>query len=624
MSVEEEKKAESPMEENPGCGPCTKTLPEDPSSSDSSETARRKKEDDLTVSTTSNSSTEDLPADVLISEDPTTEAADPASPKEGTVGLKHEFQPGDHVIRWEMLPIVWPIQIHGIVLETTGTDSITICDFGLTAEPKDDLKENSEETNNNNSNASDNNNKTEEETAKEQGTTSKRLSSAAWELVKPDMTNKQRITLHTITTQEQLKPWKKVQYGRGLFGSNKGSQDPTSESIQSEDQQQQQPPGNLDHQQQQQQPVEEKRPSGGIMQWWQNRQKKQQNTENINTNGETDAAATFAATGSASMSNLVEATKMEPWNDMPSLKTSESDPTLANSATDSEVDDDTTANNNKWEEPPKRRRSLFWTTQRNDTNSNNKSPNNKDATNNNNTLLPKSDPPKLVLARTKFLLEQGETVLPPYHPFKANSECIAVFCKTGRWSTLQASVFLHSTAICNVKSSVAVTLGVAASMPYLAPAIAGMGLLSVGAPYVILNQSKEYWQQETIRLNELVWAQADPEVFVDCILQWAKLDEAKQRQQTNSKTKGGNDTPVTEEREPPPQKTDELKRDESFEVDVDDIPQHEQQQDDDGSPEVDVDDILHDVQHDNGTSTDESKKTSVSKSPTKKYRFVSV
>jgi len=138
--------------------------------------------------------------------------------------------------------------------------------------------------------------------------------------------------------------------------------------------------------------------------------------------------------------------------------------------------------------------------------------------------LPKSDPPKLVLARTRFLLEHGENVLPPYHILNSNSECIAVFCKTGVWSTLQASVFLHSTAIGNAKSSMAVTLGVAASVPFLAPVVGGIGLAMVGAPYVLLNQSKEKWAAATASLTTAFWAQAPNEVFVECIEHWSKLD----------------------------------------------------------------------------------------------------
>ena len=59
-----------------------------------------------------------------------TEAEEPPTTRDGM--LEHTFEPGDHVIRWEMLPIAWPIQIHGIVLETA-EDSVTLADFGLTA-----------------------------------------------------------------------------------------------------------------------------------------------------------------------------------------------------------------------------------------------------------------------------------------------------------------------------------------------------------------------------------------------------------------------------------------------------------------------------------------------------------
>lgn len=42
----------------------------------------------------------------------------------------HGFEPGDHIIRWEMLPILYPVQIHGIVLEA-GSNCVIIADFGL-------------------------------------------------------------------------------------------------------------------------------------------------------------------------------------------------------------------------------------------------------------------------------------------------------------------------------------------------------------------------------------------------------------------------------------------------------------------------------------------------------------
>jgi len=72
--------------------------------------------------------------------------------------------------------------------------------------------------------------------------------------------------------------------------------------------------------------------------------------------------------------------------------------------------------------------------------------------------IPQSDPKEIVLARVNFVLEHMD-VLPPYHVFYSNSECIAVWCKTGRWSTLQAAVFLSTNSVGALKSSTIATMG---------------------------------------------------------------------------------------------------------------------------------------------------------------------
>lgn len=63
-----------------------------------------------------------------------------------------------------------------------------------------------------------------------------------------------------------------------------------------------------------------------------------------------------------------------------------------------------------------------------------------------------SDPPAKVLARAYFLLERPE-ILPPYHIFRSNCECVSLWCKTGSWSTLQASSLLSLTAAGQIKST---------------------------------------------------------------------------------------------------------------------------------------------------------------------------
>lgn len=138
--------------------------------------------------------------------------------------------------------------------------------------------------------------------------------------------------------------------------------------------------------------------------------------------------------------------------------------------------------------------------------------------------LPRSDPTVLVLARTRFILEHGENVLPPYHIINSNSECIAVWCKTGRWSTFQASVFLHSSAIGYAKSATAATIGAAAMNPWLIPAVATVGLAAVGTPWLFLKVANDKWNEATMELTEKFWIQAGPEVFVECIEKWSNCD----------------------------------------------------------------------------------------------------
>jgi hypothetical protein len=138
--------------------------------------------------------------------------------------------------------------------------------------------------------------------------------------------------------------------------------------------------------------------------------------------------------------------------------------------------------------------------------------------------LPRSDPTVLVLARTRFILEHGESVLPPYHIINSNSECIAVWCKTGRWSTFQASVFLHSSAIGYAKSATAATIGAAAMNPWLIPAVATVGLAAVGTPWLFLKVANDKWNEATNELTEIFWMQAGPDVFVDCIEKWSNCN----------------------------------------------------------------------------------------------------
>jgi len=137
-------------------------------------------------------------------------------------------------------------------------------------------------------------------------------------------------------------------------------------------------------------------------------------------------------------------------------------------------------------------------------------------------LFEKQDPDKIVLARANFLLEHMEA-LPPYHVFYSNSECIAVWCKVGRWATLQTAVWASCTSVCGAKSATAMTLGVAAAHGPLAPIVAAAGLMYVSAPMLILKKSKEKWEETTVKMTELFWQSADPSSFVVAINAWSGI-----------------------------------------------------------------------------------------------------
>ena len=162
--------------------------------------------------------------------------------------------------------------------------------------------------------------------------------------------------------------------------------------------------------------------------------------------------------------------------------------------------------------------------------------------------LPETDPGTLVVERVNFLLE-NQSLIPPWHALKSNSECLAVWCKTGRWSTYQVSGYLNTIFMGQAKtaatvaaaaSSATVTVPAAGYMgwlgfttqvsllalhPWLIPAIAGYGIASIGVPMYILKRCGKQWAKITIDLNNEFWSRAPPDVYVDCIRKWAGLDD---------------------------------------------------------------------------------------------------
>jgi hypothetical protein len=167
------------------------------------------------------------------------------------------------------------------------------------------------------------------------------------------------------------------------------------------------------------------------------------------------------------------------------------------------------------------------------------------------SLLTRSDPTGIVLARVRYLVSNPH-ILPPHNILYSNSECIAVWCKTGTWSTIQASFYLHSTAAGNFKSAICAATAVGGStvtttvpatgiagffgmtttstvslvsmQPWLIPALAGYGIIAVGGPYIVLRKCHERWRRATIELNDKFWSELDGDVYVEAIKCWSGLE----------------------------------------------------------------------------------------------------
>ncbi|CAB9496492.1 expressed unknown protein [Seminavis robusta] len=354
--------------------------------------------------------------------------------------FEHEFQPADHIYRWEMIvcpPVIYPIQIHGIVLEA-GRNCVVVADFGLTGYGKksadDDFHHHEDQTHN--------------------------RVVAAFKKLRPH--SDQRLHITTLTDPMDIRKWTKAHYDEHSFqapSSLRKLNKLTSMFTKAI------PKANMKLQdeiveegQQQQQPVIEEQASH-------------------------DAQDNFSKFG-ADDENAGEHDNNE-----------------------STTTEDSTRQRAFSEEYSKQRQEEH--------------------------PLPKADPKDIVLSRANFILEFGEEKLPPYHVFFSNSECIAVWCKTGRWSTLQTAVFLSTNAVGSAKSATVATLGVAAAHAILAPVVAVGGLLWVSAPMVVLKKSQERWQINTQYMTDLYWQWAPPSVFVCAIEHWSEVgyttQEAKKR-----------------------------------------------------------------------------------------------
>lgn len=175
------------------------------------------------------------------------------------------------------------------------------------------------------------------------------------------------------------------------------------------------------------------------------------------------------------------------------------------------------------------------------------------------------DAPGLVRARVQFLLNHQQrslsssslshtstsSLLPPYSTMSSNCECVAVWCKTGTWCTLQVSSFLYVTAATQMKQAATLaglasaatvtvpasgiwgtwfgyttTVSLTSTQPLLLPAIATYGLITTAGPALWLLRAKRQWHDMTKTLNDAFWDDAihHPDIFVECIQYWSSTN----------------------------------------------------------------------------------------------------
>jgi len=154
-----------------------------------------------------------------------------------------------------------------------------------------------------------------------------------------------------------------------------------------------------------------------------------------------------------------------------------------------------------------------------------------------------SDAPEVVLKRVNFLILQAERdiqndntfkssgLLPKYHLFFANCECVATWCKTGKWCTLQAAAGLTGATAATALGGGTMAMGRAAiaseavaatatsyfmggAVAASSPVMAAYGIAAVGGSAGTLLLARSKWKATTKQLNEAM-SKFDAEARMD-------------------------------------------------------------------------------------------------------------
>lgn len=109
----------------------------------------------------------------------------------------HDFERGDHVIRWTNI-LIYPVQVHGIVL-SAGAEIVTIVDFGAST-----------------AKSQKNNEATESQELEEMIDQEDQAMVQACEEHRKEHLGADRIHIITLTDEKEINRWKKVNYGEEL------------------------------------------------------------------------------------------------------------------------------------------------------------------------------------------------------------------------------------------------------------------------------------------------------------------------------------------------------------------------------------------------------------------------
>ena len=487
------------------------------------------------------------------------------------------LQPGDHVIRWKMIKVMlWPIQIHGIVMGSEvnedGSCSVVIADFGYSSTEDDKKKKGLRNIGNINGmmrNFYEGTGKKNSNDVPEPANT--RDAEGEEDDDEIDKEDGKRFHLRTITDPQILKKWSKVNYGQSLFSPN-GKFDKFKKLFKLPNKQK--PDDKADNESSMFDENDEffKSPE------------KSKDTKSMasatsapSPNYSDDAMYNTLAADSGefdkrtqqggAMKDIKEMNPLEQLVSQANEVERRSRPRsrgFLRGGRSSNISDDSSVTSKRSLnfkppsfKPPSMKgvnnimKKLSFqknTPEEYDTvpASASKEENEKRGEG---PKLPKSDPRVIVVARVKFILaeqekSESETSLPKYHILYSNSECLAVWCKTGRFSTLQAAVFLHSTAVGNAKSSIMLGAGIAATQPWLIPVVGVYAVAAVGMPYYILNKCKNKWKEGEMRLTHGFWETADVDVFIAAIQNWSGLCPEEEEDSDEVEVKETKPTPA--------------------------------------------------------------------------------